>query len=198
VEHEELDAEALRRRLYTPGASPADLVAYLAQAAPRESTGPEEQESLPGPTAHRRRRGLLPVGIAVVGAALVLAVGAVWTGAAGARSAAVPAPSSTPSSVGWAAAPRDPGDVMDAPSVLDGGSREHARGHAATSGDAYVYTTARGDGVTAIAGRFGLCLADVLTALPYGFDQAHVPAGQHLLLQRLLTTAQRGSGSGAC
>jgi hypothetical protein len=189
VGHEDQDAEALRRRLYTPGASPADLVAYLDRAGP-------EEDPPPAPAVRRPRRGL-PVGVVIAGAVLALAAGAVATGAAAARSASDVVPSA--SSVGWTAAPRDPGDVMAAPSVIDGGSRVHAAGTATTaSRSGYVYATSRGDTAVAIAGRFGLCVADVLTALPYGFDPGRLPAGERLLLRRVVSTAPRYDGSGSC
>ena len=203
MQDERREAEALRRRLYRPDSSPADLEAYQHVAAPEApEDGPEdaavdaqEPASSAPPARPRRRPALLRTAVAGVG--VVLVASAVAVGAVALRAA--PHADPTPSAVRWTAAPRDPGDVMNAPSVLDGGVRDHARGQAAAaSGDGIVYTTAHGDTVPAIAGRFGLCSADVLTALPYGFDPARLPTGQHLLLQRLTTTAQRDEGSGAC
>jgi hypothetical protein len=181
-------AEALRRRLYEPSASQADLAAYLDRA------GPEPEAELPVPAPERRpSRGFLRIGVAVAGSVLVLAAGAAAIGVSASHPAsqATPTPSSS-AAAAWAAAPRDPGDGVGVPSVVDGGARTHAAGTVSVASDtAYGYTTARGDTASGIAQRFGLCDADVLAALPSGMDPTGIPAGRQLLLRR-------DAASGAC
>ncbi|RIX30366.1 hypothetical protein [Amnibacterium setariae] len=197
------DDEDLRRRLYRPGASSEDLDAYLGVAAPAADPDPAAGSG-PGsgtsPDASavavppRRGRGTFAA-VAIGALAVVLGASALAVGRV--ASTAEPTPSATPSAVaGFAGAPPAPDDVLGGPAPVDGGARAGARGTVATSGSSVRYTTRRGDTAPAVATRFGLCAADVLAALPYGFDPARLPGGQVLVLQRTGdATAQRGAST---
>ena len=188
--HEEDDAEVLRRRLYRPGASTADLDSYLdATAADDHPAAVAEVDGAPSP-APRWTFVLAALGVATVLAGGALAAGASAPLDATPTSSAVAASSPVPGS--------GSGGVTVVSAVLDTGRERQATGDAVAQGpDRYRYTVAQGDAAARIAHRFGLCTADVLSALPYGSDPAHLPAGQDLLLQHL-STAPRYDGPGAC
>jgi hypothetical protein len=200
------DDEDLRRRLYRPGASSADLDAYLdvapdaAEPDPAAGSRPAPDATAPDEPGHdapqrpQRRRGAIAA-VAIGALALVLGASALAVGRV--ASTTEPTPSATPSAVvRFTAAPPAPDDVLGGPAPADDGPRAGARGTAATSGSSVRYTTRRGDTAPAVASRFGLCSADVLAALPYGFDPARLPGGQVLLLQRTGdATAQRGAST---
>ena len=132
----------------------------------------------------------------------VLAAGlaVVLAGAAFAAGRLAPAPTSTPSSAAasFTSAPRAPDDSLVGTAVVDGGSRDRARGRAASADQGELYTVARGDTVPGIARRFDLCTADVIVALPYGADPADPPAGQRLLLVRGAVAQPASASLGAC
>jgi len=174
VEPDAREKEALRQRLYRPGASTTDLASYLDAAEPERAEPVAPLRVRPGSSVGRRLVG--------VGAAVVLALtGAVVVGVL-ARSPEVTATAGrTPS----AAAPTDGArSEAAAGTMLDEGTRPHATGRAvAEPPHRYLYTIARGDTVTGIATRFRLCAADIYGALPYGADTAHLVPSQQVLLQ---------------
>jgi hypothetical protein len=228
VQHEPRDPEALRRRLYEPDASQEDFAAYeralradgRAEPGPADhAPGPHEQddpepdhhepdgptgsdqEVAAAPDAPRRGRRILPVLSAVAGVlAAVLIGGAIATGALGPH--LVAPPSTAPTDSRWTTlATRDPGDsIVSRPIVEDRGGRAHAEGDAVVFGPGLLrYTAARGDTVTAVARRFGLCRADVLLALPYGFIGSTLPAGSVLQLEhRAAADAPTAATSRTC
>jgi hypothetical protein len=172
------DAEALRQRLYRPGASAADLAGYLhATEEERVPADPGSPSSIapPGP----RLRPFVLGGLVVAAAALVGSV--LMVGGPPAPAARTPQPTAGAAQQAdgsWRVAF---GDSI----VFDGGERAHARGSSVAEGpEAVRYTLASGDTVVAIAKRFQLCPGDVLRALPYGFDPADLPAGESLELAR--------------
>jgi hypothetical protein len=182
MDAEERDAEGLRRRLYRPGASPADLADYLHVAAADRATDTDTDtasaEAAPPPAGTPLRAFV--IGGAVVAAAALLGAVLLTSG----RSA----PAATPTVAAAASAvPAQPGNgsqvtftVVD---VLDGGEIDHARGAATQDGpEMYRYVVASGDTAAAVADRFGLCAADVIQVLPYGFDPGRLPAGATLEL----------------
>jgi hypothetical protein len=184
MDAEERDAEGLRRRLYRPGASPADLADYLHVAAAdrvTDTAGADtdtDTDTAPPPAGAPLRPFV--IGGAVVAAAALLGAVLLTSG----RSA----PAATPTVAAAASAvPTQPGNgsqvtftVVD---VLDGGEIDHARGAATQDGpEMYRYVVAPGDTASAVADRFGLCAADVIQVLPYGFDPGRLPAGATLEL----------------
>ncbi|GAA4749966.1 hypothetical protein GCM10025783_23030 [Amnibacterium soli] len=193
------EQEALRQRLYRPDASSADVHSYLGAAAPEQDPqaphdGAEPAPGTPVAVAPVRRRRVRPV-LAAAGLAVVLAAAAFAAGRL------APAPSSPPSSAAASfttSAPRAPDDSLVGTAVVDGGSRDRARGRAASADQGELYTVARGDTVPGIARRFDLCTADVIVALPYGADPADPPAGQRLLLVRGAVAQPASASPGAC
>jgi hypothetical protein len=182
----EEDAEALRRRLYRPGASAADLAGYLHAAEQERATGdPDAAQPAIAPPAPWLR--VLVLGGLVVAAAALL--GAALLGS-GPPSPVTTSAGATPTRVG-AQEPGGSRRVTSVPSIVfDGGERAHARGWSVAEGpEAVRYTVAWGDTVVAIASRFQLCPGDVLRALPYGFDPAKLPPGESLELSRDSATA---------
>lgn len=177
------DPEALRRRLYRPGASAADLTGYLrATAEDPAAIDPDEAGAAPAAGSPLRPfviGGLVVVAAAVLGAALLSARPT-------SPAPAVAAPTATTSQDADAAWR----DASGGSVVLDGGERDHARGSSVAEGpEAVRYTVASGDTVGAIADRFQLCQGDVLRALPYGFDPARPAPGETLRLVRDAATA---------
>lgn len=179
------DAEALRRRLYRPDASPTDVADYLSAA----EAEPDAASSAPEPAEPRRSARPTPFvigGVVVAAAALlgaVLLTSGPPTPTAAATTPAAPTVRTTQDSDGsWTVTS---GESV----VLDGGERDHAHGSSVAEGpDRLRYTVSSDDTVAAIARRFQLCPADVLQALPYGFDAGSLPAGTTLELTRLGTT----------
>ena len=174
MEADATEREALRQRLYRPGASAADLATYLDAAQPEapEPVAPARTRS--GPSTGRR--------LVAVGSAVVLALtGAVAVGVLARSPEVAPPAGRTPS----AAAPTDDGRIEAAAGAMrDEGARPQATGRAVREPPrGYLYTIARGDTVTGIAARFRLCAADVYGALPYGADTAELAPSQQLLLQ---------------
>jgi hypothetical protein len=197
VDHDGEDAETLRRRLYRPGASAADLATYLHAA---EAEGTVEAPVAPAaPEPSPSLRPFVVGGACVAGAALIGAL--LLTGATG-TPAAVPttaAPSSATAIetqesdvTGWLTV--DPTDSttqsdgswqisFSTSSVFDSGHRPGSEGTAVADGpDHYRYLIASGDTVSGIAARFALCRADVIQSLPYGFSDGALPAGGSLEL----------------
>lgn len=190
MEQEGRDAEALRRRLYRPGASAEDLDSYLDAAEPLRTATHDSASRPARPAAGPRRRlRLVAAGSAV---AMVLA-GAVAVGALARSPSTGPVASATRST----ASQRPVGRRASA--ILDGGSRPHATGRAEQEDPhGILYTVARGDTVLAIAERFGLCAADVYGALPYGADTARLPPEQRLLLEDHALEPAEYALPGAC
>jgi hypothetical protein len=179
--HEAQDAEALRRRLYRPDASTADLAVYLRATAEEEPAGTAQEPAAVAPPVRASLRPFVVGGSVVAAAALLGAV--LLTSAP-----RTPAPTSAPS---LAAATPEQSEDSDGSwhvtfvqvDVLDGGRADHADGAARADGpDRYRYVVAPGDTVDAMADRFGLCTADVLDALPYGVDPGALPSGASLEL----------------
>ena len=190
MEQDGSDAEALRRRLYRPGASAEDLDSYLDAAGPLRAATPGP----PGPRA-RSRPGRRRVHLVVVAAAIVVALPAAAAVGTLART-----PSSAPVAVTSPLPSAPPSTGRRASSaVLDGGSRPNAAGRAERrTPHGYLYTVARGDTVIAIAERFRLCAADVYGALPYGADASALPPEQQLLLEGHLLDPAEYAVPGAC
>ena len=186
------DDEALRRRLYRPGASPADVDSYLDALGP---AAPSEEVDAPvadPPDGPRSRGRLLLVAAAVL--LTVSTIGGVLAGGATAPSAAP-----TPSATSMAVDTRSGTMEVAVPIVEDRGRQPEAAGVSSVAGpQRFIYTVAHGDTVSAIASRFDLCTGDVLVALPYGFDGSTLPAGNQLLLRRYTTTPPSYDASGAC
>jgi hypothetical protein len=180
------DAEALRRRLYRPGASAADLACYLhATEEERAAAAPDAAPS--ATTAPQPWLRAFMIGGLVVAAAAVLGAAFLASGepspAATTTGAAPSAPGSQQADGSWQVA-------FGQSIVFDGGERAHARGSSVAEGpEAVRYTVAADDTVPAIASRFQLCPGDVLRALPYGFDPARLPPGETLQLSRDTATA---------
>ncbi|MBW4040898.1 MAG: hypothetical protein HIU86_02050 [Acidobacteria bacterium] len=172
------DPESLRRRLYRPGASAADLAGYL-RATEREAD-PDPVPSAIAPSGPSLRK--LVIGGFVVAAAALL--GTVLLGGGPPTPTATTA-TSAPPTIG-ARATGGPGRIAAGQSIVfDGGERAHANGSSVAEGpEAVRYTLASDDSVAAIASRFQLCPGDVLRALPYGFDPARLPPGETLRLSR--------------
>ena len=178
---EERDAESLRRRLYAPGASASDLAGYLqaTERSERAEQGPEPPP-IAAPSGPPRRPfligGVLVVAAAVLGGVLL----------AGGRTGPASAPTTAPPVAVETAGANGSRHVTFVPfGVLDGGEARHATGSAVQEGPRMVrYTVATDDTVSGIADRFDLCAADVLDALPDGFDPARLPAGEMLELSR--------------
>lgn len=215
MEPESPDAEAMRRRLYRPGASPADLATYLqvvgepstaVSAGPGPVDGVEEQR---GPSGGSRRRLFVVGGIAAVVVVALIGGGFAAGDFAPSRGAA-PRPSATIAST---SGPRIGDDALTG-GFQDGGARPTASGAAAYAGPMgsrlggsgasapagrvrYLYTVAARDTVYGITTRFGLCAADVVAAAPYGFDWARPAPGTVLLLQRTATFPSRNA-TGTC
>lgn len=179
------DAEALRRRLYRPGASDADLSSYL------QATTPEGPAGSAPPAEPERRPPVRPfvVGAIAVGCAALLG-GLLLSGALTPSRAAPGVAAATPSSAATASFQAGGNQVeFVTTTVLDGGSAPHARGAAVQEGpDRYRYTVAAGDTVDGVGGRFGVCAGDVLVALPYGTDPARLPADQTVEIAKLTST----------
>lgn len=87
------DREALRRRLYRPGASPADVAAYAGREDPRPA--PLSPERAPVPPVRSRR---LPA-VAVLTAAVLIAAVALTRAGHPARERPAPDPTPTPAAV---------------------------------------------------------------------------------------------------
>lgn len=181
MERDPEDAEQLRRRLYRPGASPDDLASYLRAAEGTDE--PVGAHDPANPAVHRTPGRAVLIGSAcvVLAAAAGLAIGGFGAG---------PRPTPTTSPTVRVVAQGDgtwtvgTGDVP----VLDGGDRAGARGTSVQEGpDMVRYTLDTGDRAGAVAARFGLCLGDVLVALPYGVDPGSLPAGATLELHRVTT-----------
>jgi hypothetical protein len=174
MEPDAREREALRQRLYRPGASTTDLASYLDAAEPERPEPEPPVTARAVPSAGRR--------LVTVGAAVVLALtGAVVVGVL-ARSPGV-APTAAPTASAARSTDRTPSDGAPLP-MLDEGTRPHATGRAVREPPHdYLYTIARGDTVTAIAQRFRLCAADIYGALPYGASTERLPPSQQLLLQ---------------
>ena len=169
MEQDERDAETLRHRLYRPGASAADLAVYLRVA---EAERPADAVAEPAPVPPGPPLRPFVIGGAVVAAAALL-------GAVLLTSGPPTPPSTVPATTATASGP-----VRSVPTAaVDRGQREHAGGLALEDDlGTYRYAVVDGDTVSAIAARFGLCPADVLLALPYGFDPAKLPKGESLEL----------------
>ncbi len=185
MEQRERDAEALRRRLYRPGASAADLAVYLrATEEERSADSPDEAAPAPAPVTSSMRP--FAIGAAVVAAAAL--IGGVLLTSRPATPAATPVAAAPTAVATPAATPLPDGSfrvTFDQVEILDGGAIRHARGDATPEGtQLYRYVVAVGDTVPGIADRFGICPADVLDALPYGFDPGELPDGQGLELSR--------------
>lgn len=177
------DQEALRRRLYRPGASAADLATYLHVAA-AEAPAEVAAEAEPGPGPSLRP---FAVGASVVAGAALLG-GLLLSGVLTPQTVAPTVLAATPAP----AATVDPGSgqvEFVTATVLDGGRARHATGAAVPEGpDRYRYTIASGDTVQGIAARFGVCTGDVLVALPYGVDPARLQIDQTVELAKLTST----------
>ena len=189
MESDAREREALRQRLYRPGASTTDLASYLDAAEPeREAPVPRPQVRAE-PSRGRR--------LVAVGSAVVLALtGAVVVGVL-ARSPGV-TPTSGPTASAAPPTDRAPTDGAPLP-MLDEGTRPHATGRAVREPPHdYLYTIARGDTVTGIAQRFRLCPADIYGALPYGASTAELPPSQQLLLQGHTLDPAEYAVPGAC
>ena len=184
------DAEALRRRLYRPGASAADLASYLHVAEVDEPAEAEPSAAVePGPS-------IRPFVIGAVGVAAAALLGGVLLSGGLAVPAATPqmptVAVTSDGTVTW-------NETFVQTAVLDGGERAHAHGTSVAEGpDRYRYTVASGDTVEAIARRFELCSTDVLVALPYGFSAADLPAGSTLELGRATSAGRQESHNGTC
>ena len=205
----------MRRRLYRPGASSADLTAYLQVVDdPTEST-PPEPGAVHGGRAEEQRRGsrgsrrwlFVPGGVAGV-IVVALIGGALGIGEFAPSRGLLPRTSATSTTGPSTGA----GALTGA--FQDGGARPTASGTAGYAGPMgsrlsgsgasapagrvrYLYTVAAGDTVYGITTRFGLCSADVVAAAPYGFDWARPAPGTVLLLERTATLPSRNA-TGTC
>ena len=194
------DAEALRRRLYRPGASAADLATYLHVAEVDEPAVAAAVVTTvdPGPSIRP-----FVIGAACVAAAALLG-GVLLSGGLSATPAATAAPTIavTDDADGSTWRTTFSADVTGhfvQAVVLDSGERAHAHGTSVAEGpDRYRYTVASGDTVAAIARRFELCSTDVIVALPYGFSAADLPAGSTLELGHATTAGQQEFHNGTC
>jgi hypothetical protein len=211
VQQEPRDREALRRRLYEPGATPEDFAAYARAVGPDEPPRPatgarEAAEDGPGggePPSEQTgvraaaRRRLLPTVAVVVGALAAVVVGTVLTSGVLLPHVAPTASTAPADTRSTTLATRDPGDSMvGRPALVDHGARPHATGDAVAFGPGIVrYTAADGDTVTGVARRFGLCRTDVLLALPYGFTRSDLEAGYVLELEHDTTATRDASGT---
>jgi hypothetical protein len=180
------DAEALRRRLYRPGASAADLACCL--HATEEERADADADAAPSAVAPPRpwlRASVLGGSVVAAAAALGAAL------LAGGASSPVAAPTGgAPTTIGSQETHGSWQVALGQSIVFDGGERAHARGASVAEGpEAVRYTVASDDTVAAIARRFQLCPGDVLRALPYGFDPARLPPDETLQLSRDAATA---------
>lgn len=179
MRREEPEAEALRRRLYRPGATDADLAGYL--RATNEQPVLSAAESRPIEHASTLIRPFVIGGAAVVAGASLVAV---------LLAGGPPTPAAPPTRAARTAATSQEADgsrTIRFPQneIADGGAADHATGSAQRDGSQIIrYAVADGDTVTGIADRFGLCLADVMDALPYGVDPSQLPRGARLELSR--------------
>jgi hypothetical protein len=180
MEREDRDAEALRRRLYRQGASPADLAEYLQVAEPPE-TPVSEDDPAPPPTTGPPLRPFVIAGAVVAAAALLGAALLTSRPAAPAARPVAAAPTAVTTQE-----PDGSWTITFSPAqILDSGPITHAEGTATQEGSQmYRYLVTTGDTVPGIADRFGICQADVTDALPYGADPAQLADGQGLELSR--------------
>lgn len=207
----------MRRRLYRPGASPADLATYLEVAGEPDAPDPPAAGAVAGDPAEERSaprrssRRWLAVAGGVAGLIVVALIGGeLAAGDFEPSRGAAPGPSATSTSTTGSRA----GGGTLAGGFEDGGARPTAAGTAAYAGPMgsrlsdsgasapagrvrYEYAVAAGDTVYGITTRFGLCAADVVAAAPYGFDWARPAPGTVLLLQRTATFPSRNA-TGTC
>lgn len=121
----------------------------------------------------------------IAGAVLLVVAGSV-TGCTGGGDDALPAPSrsavSEPTEQAQPDATATPIVVATAPAE-DHGPTTAAAGEAEGGDGSYRYVVAPGDGIAGIAGRFGLCIADLYRLNP-GTQGHEIVVGQTLVVER--------------